>query len=107
MHEIVETNPYLRAAKIAKVSDDEMAQIVDYIAENPDIGEIMVGSGGCRKVRFARKGKGKSGGYRIVTYYSDLNNPVFLLWIFAKNRQENLNNAQITALSKSVKELIK
>lgn len=107
MHEIVETNPYLRAAKIAKVSDNEMARIVDYIAENPDIGEIMVGSGGCRKVRFARKGKGKSGGYRIITYYSDVDSPVFLLWIFAKNKQENLSDSQIRGLSKSVKELVK
>jgi hypothetical protein len=82
-----------------------MVAIVDFIAKNPNAGEIMVGSGGCRKIRFARQGKGKSGGYRIITYYQNENRPVYLLWLFAKNRQENLSDKQIIALSKSVKEI--
>lgn len=68
MQTVIETEAYLRHAKAAGMTDDERADLVTYIAENPQAGEIMPGCGGARKVRFARTGGGKSGGYRVVTY---------------------------------------
>jgi mRNA-degrading endonuclease RelE of RelBE toxin-antitoxin system len=87
MHTVIETEIYLRDAKAAGLSDDERQRIVDFIAANADAGREIPGTGGARKVRFAGKGKGKSGGYRIITFYSGKDIPVFLLNVFAKNEK--------------------
>jgi hypothetical protein len=57
-------------------------------------------TGGARKVRFAGKGKGKSGGYRIITYYAAEDVPVFLLDIYSKGTKANLSQAQRNTLRK-------
>lgn len=69
MQSVVETPAYLDDAKAVGLSQDERAEIVDYIARNPEAGDVIKGSGGTRKVRFAVKGKGKSGGVRLITYF--------------------------------------
>jgi len=71
MHTVVETPSYLASAKEEKMTEAEMKAAVDLIAANPEAGDVIVGAGGCRKVRIAGKGKGKSGGYRVVTYFYD------------------------------------
>jgi hypothetical protein len=77
MQTVIETAPYLVAARSAGMTEAEMAAIVDAVAANPSIGEVIIGSGGCRKVRFAGRGKGKSGGYRVVTFYTGRMRPCF------------------------------
>lgn len=57
------------------------------LAAHPDAGKVIEGTGGARKVRFAGKGKGKSGGYRGIAFFSGAQIPVFLLNIFAKNEK--------------------
>ncbi len=54
----------------------------------------MRGTGGARKIRFAGRGKGKSGGYRIVTFYAGKDIPVFLLSIFSKGEKADLSQAE-------------
>lgn len=54
----------------------------------------MSGTGGARKLRFAGRGKGKSGGYRIITFYADAGIPVFLLDVYSKDSQANLTKAE-------------
>jgi len=63
---------------------------VTWIAANPAAGDVIEGTGGARKVRFAGKSKGKSGGYRVITFFSGTDIPVFLLNIFAKNEKTDL-----------------
>jgi hypothetical protein len=84
MHTVVETPEYLRAAKKAGMSAAEREAAVLLLAEHPQAGEMIEGSGGARKVRIAREGKGKSGGYRVVTYYQDAGTPVFLLTVISR-----------------------
>jgi hypothetical protein len=50
----------------------------------------MEGTGGARKVRFAGKSKGKSGGYRVIRFFGGTDIPVFPLNIFAKNEKADL-----------------
>ena len=69
MHTIIETAAYLSAASDAGMTDDERNAVVDVLAANPTAGDIMPGCGGARKLRVARPGKGKSGGYRVITYF--------------------------------------
>ncbi len=98
MQEIVESQSFIRSAEIAKMTDSERIEAVNYISQNPTAGEIIIGSGGCRKVRIAGKGKGKSSGYRIITYYYDGNNPVYLWLVYAKNQSANLTKEQVRLL---------
>jgi hypothetical protein len=70
--------------------DAERLSIVTWIAANPSAGEVIEGTGGARKVRFAGKGKGKSGGYRVITFFTGTETPVFLLNMFAKNEKIDL-----------------
>ena len=103
MQTIIETPAYLRAARDAGVSDGERTVIVDMLAADPMAGEIMPGCGGARKVRVAGKGKGKSGGYRLITYFGGDDIPVFLITIFAKGEKVNLTKAERNVLGERVK----
>lgn len=93
MHTVIETDAFLASAKDEGIGEDERAAIVSLIAADPSAGEIMVGTGGARKVRLAGRGKGKSGGYRIITFYASADRPVFLLDIYSKDSQSNLSKA--------------
>ena len=58
----------------------------------------MVGTGGCRKFRWGRDNKGKSGGLRIISFYGGADLPVFLLTVFGKNEQANLTKTERNGL---------
>ncbi len=94
MHTVIETPDYLRDAKAAGLSLEERRYIVDFLARNPDAGDEIQGTGGARKVRFAGRSKGKSGGYRVVTFYAGRNIPVFLMSVFSKGERANLSQAE-------------
>lgn len=91
---VIETPDYLADAKSAVLSDAERETVVLTIAANPTAGEIIPGTGGARKLRIAGRGKGKSGGYRVITYYGGSSIPVFLLNVFAKGDKVNLSMAE-------------
>ena len=94
MHGIVETPTYLRSAKLMAMTVQEMAAVVELVSKTPQIGEVMVGTGGARKARIAGRGKGKSGGYRIITYYCADDVPVFLLDVYSKGDKINLTKSE-------------
>jgi mRNA-degrading endonuclease RelE of RelBE toxin-antitoxin system len=103
MHTVVETPEYLRAAKKAGMTDLEREIAVDFLSDNPDAGNVIEGSGGARKVRTPKEGKGKSGGYRLITYYVDADTPVFLITVISKGQQANLTGRQKQAVRESAK----
>ena len=105
VHTVVETPAYLTSADRAGMTAAEREWAVSIIAANPTAGDLIVGSGGCRKLRVPREGRGKSGGYRVVTYYAGTDRPVFLMFALAKSKTSNLSTAQVNALAKVVKEL--
>jgi hypothetical protein len=61
MHGVIRTETFLKDARAAGLSESDQQLIVVAISENPMLGDLMPGTGGCRKVRFAGKGKGKRG----------------------------------------------
>lgn len=105
MQTVVETHAYLKASKDAGMSDDDRVSVVDLIAANPQSGEIMPGCGGARKLRFAKAGKGKSGGYRVITYFGGDDVPVFLLTVFGKGEKVSLSKGERNALAALTKTL--
>lgn len=100
---VVETEPFLRRAK-AIMTDEEREAIVVFLATNPEAG-ISLG-GGLRKVRVAREGGGKSGGYRTLYVFGGTHMPIFLLSVFAKNEKDNLTKAEQAAAVELSKKLI-
>lgn len=100
MQTVVETPEFLIAAKRAGMTEGERRAAIDFIAADPAAGTIMPGTGGCRKVRVAREGGGKSGGYRVVTYYTTRHAPVLLLTVISKGKRANLTKAQQNELRK-------
>jgi hypothetical protein len=106
MQTVVETPAYLRSAAEAGISDSECWDIVTMLANDPELGDLIRGTGGCRKFRIAGRSKGKSGGYRVVTFYGGKTVPVFLLAAFGKGEKANLSNAECNALRSMTKTLI-
>lgn len=100
MQTVVETPEFLAAARKAGMTEHERENAVVVLAANPGAGDIIPGPGGCRKVRIAREGGGKSGGYRVITYFSTDAAPVFLLSVISKGKQANLTKAQRNELRK-------
>ncbi len=94
MQTVIETLGYLSDAKAAGLTDHERQTIIVILAEHPDAADEISGTGGARKIRFAGRGRGKSGGYRVVTFYSGERVPVFLLAVFSKGDKVNLSKKE-------------
>jgi hypothetical protein len=70
---------------------DERDRMIDFIARNPEAGDLIPGAGGIRKLRRQRPGiGGKRGGARVAYFYHDPAMPIFLLLAYAKARQEDM-----------------
>lgn len=91
-------------AKRAGMTEEERFAAIDFVAEHPEAGDLLEGSGGARKVRVPRAGGGKSGGYRVVTYHMDDNVPVFLLTVISKGQRANLTTDQKKRVKASAKD---
>jgi hypothetical protein len=105
MQTVAETASYLAAAEDAGLRVEERLSIVLQLAADPEHGAVMIGTGGCRKWRFAGRGKGKSGGYRIVHVYVGDHRPIYLLTVFSKGEKANLTKAERNALAALVARL--
>ena len=100
MHTIAETEIFLRYAK-ALCDAEERAAFVNWIAANPLAGNVVPGSGGCRKVRWARAGMGKRGGVRVI-YFNRADGQVWLLIAYAKAKFDNLPAGFLARLKEEV-----
>ncbi|MFV3126478.1 type II toxin-antitoxin system RelE/ParE family toxin [Niveispirillum sp. KHB5.9] len=95
LHTVVETPQFLRDAAATGMSEAERKSIVDLVAASPRQGVEIQGSGGVRKIRIAGRGKGKSGGYRVIAAYFGVDVPVYLLALLAKGDRANFSDAEI------------
>ncbi len=103
---IAETEPFQK--KVARLlTEDEKIELIAYLSVQPHAGALIQGTGGVRKLRWARNDKGKSGGVRIIYYFHDNKMPLYLLAVFGKNEKANISMEEKHILSKLVKELVK
>ena len=105
MQTVAETSEYLRRAD-KLLTDAERRDLVSYLAAHPKAGDLMEGTGGVRKLRWARAGRGKSGGVRIIYYVHSDAMPLYLLTLFAKNERANLSKAERNDLADLVVTLV-
>ena len=71
-------------------SDDEHGDFTVYLAANPDAGDLVPGSGGCRKIRWSQSGRGKRGGVRVIFTTRLKSNALVLLTIYSKAATDNI-----------------
>jgi hypothetical protein len=81
---IIETPLFKRDAD-AVWSEDERGEFCAWLAVRPDVGDVIKGTGGCRKVRWSRKGTGKRGGVRVIYFNKPAEHEIWLLVIYAKS----------------------
>jgi len=80
------------------MSDDEYRALQEALIKRPDIGDVITGSGGLRKVRWKLEGRGKSGGVRAIYYWVVDDAHIRMLYVYPKGKQENLTDDQLKQL---------
>ena len=107
LHTVAETQSFVRDAQDAGVTDEARAAMLDDISANPRGGDEIRGSGGVRKRRFAGRGKGKSGGYRVLTAYFGEDAPVYALALLSKGERANFTAAEVAGFKSVTAEIAK
>ncbi|MFA5951260.1 MAG: type II toxin-antitoxin system RelE/ParE family toxin [Hyphomicrobium sp.] len=106
MHTVAYFSGFEKDAAEAGMTEEEVESLVVFLSENPTAGVEIPGTGGCRKFRVAGRGKGKSGGYRTITFYSGSDLPVFLVTAFGKGEKSNLSKSECNALRDITKAIV-
>lgn len=86
---IVELATFIRAAD-GVLNDEEKDELKFFLAANPEAGDVIVGTGGARKLRWTAQGKGKRGGGRVIYYFYNETAPLFLMDFYVKGARQSL-----------------
>jgi len=103
---VVETPSFLRKAATL-IAEKEKLELVTFLGMDPDAGDVIQGTGGVRKMRWAAEGTGKRGGFRVIYYFHNEAFPLFLLTIYAKNQKANLTKAERNEFKRLVPILVR
>ena len=102
--EFIETPTFTRLIQ-AVLSDAEYRELQNQLLVDPAKGDVIRGGGGIRKLRFAAKGKGKSGGIRVIYYWVMADAQVYLLLAYPKSKKDTLTEKETALLREWVKGL--
>jgi mRNA-degrading endonuclease RelE of RelBE toxin-antitoxin system len=100
---IIETPIFTRRVQ-ELLSDEEYRQLQLAIASQPEVGPILRGSGGIRKLRWSAQGRGRRGGVRVIYYWAVAQDQILMLFIYPKNEQDTLSQEQLRLLKSIVEE---
>ncbi len=100
---IIETSVFTRQVQ-KLLKDDAYRELQIALAERPDMGAVMVGSGGLRKVRWAAQGRGKRGDVRVIYYWVVKQDRLLMLLMYPKSERDDLTREQVKILRKIVEE---
>ena len=92
---LVELPEYIRDAD-RLLDKKNQATLKDYLALNPKAGRLIQGTGGVRKLRWARRGSGKSGGVRVIYYFHSEQMPLFVLNMLGRAKRPAFPNQNAT-----------
>jgi hypothetical protein len=84
------------------LSDEEYRLLQAHLVNKPDVGKVIPGSGGMRKLRWSAKGHGKRGGIRVIYYWFMSKDIILLLFAYSKNEQDDLTKEQLRQLKKII-----
>ena len=100
--EFIETPTFTRMVT-ALLSDDEYAKMQTDLVEDPESGDLIKGGGG--KLRYTLRGRGKSGGVRVISYWFKSTSMIYLLVVYPKSKKDNLTDKETAILREFVKKL--
>lgn len=101
MFMFVETRLFTRL--IAEyLSDDEYLRLQEALIENPEAGKIIPGSGGIRKLRWRKEGRGKRGGLRVIYYIRSHRGLIWMLTVYSKNAKDNIPTAVLRQIKQEI-----
>jgi len=100
---ILETSIFTRQVR-QLLSDEDYRTLQIALADRPDMGAVIVGSGGIRKTRWVAQGRGKRGGVRVIYYWVTQQDRLLMLLMYSKSEQDNLSREQLQILRKIVEE---
>ena len=86
------------------MKDDEYRLFQLYLMDNPEKGDIIRGSGGVRKIRWAINNQGKSGGIRIIYYWKNQKDEAWLLTLYAKNEADSIPANILKQIAKEIQD---
>jgi hypothetical protein len=86
------------------ISDEEYQLLQLQLSVRPESGDIIKGSGGIRKLRWAGSGRGKRGGIRVVYYYITEDEQIYMLYAYPKSEKDDLTSDQLKQLKQLVEE---
>ena len=95
-----EEDPDFTEKALRLIGEEGIFDLQMFLYGQPDAGDLIPGSGGCRKLRWAAKGRGKRGGSRVIYFWVTEDHRILLLDIYAKNEAENLSQAQLKQLKR-------
>ena len=84
------------------LDDDDLFELMEWLAIHPDSGKVIKGSGGLRKLRWTAKGRGKRGGARVIYFWWLADERILLLDVYGKGKQEDLAADEIKKLRRKV-----
>jgi len=88
------------------ISDEQYHLLQLQLSVRPESGDIIKGSGGIRKLRWAGSGRGKRGGIRVFYYYFTKDEQIYMLYAYLKSRKDDLKADQLKQLKQLVEELL-
>lgn len=100
----VELTPFI-AFRTEHWSDDDLRKLQNFLLVTPDAGDVMPGSFGLRKLRWAAKGRGKRGGTRVIYYRYVPEDRMYLIYAYLKTKQDDLTREQLKVLTQLMKEI--
>lgn len=98
---IIETPIFTRRIQ-AILSDEEYRLLQIHLVNKPDVGKVIPGGGGLRKLRWSAGGHGKRGGIRVIYYWFMSKDVILLLFTYPKNEQDDLTQEQLKQLRKII-----
>lgn len=84
------------------LSDDEYRGLQLYLLQKPDTGDLVRGSGGVRKLRWAATGKGKSGGVRIMYYWKKSDHEIWMLTLYSKSERATIPGHVLKQIAEAI-----
>jgi hypothetical protein len=106
---IIQTKEFSRDLKSflrrKSLLEEDFESLKQTLRQNQTVGDLLVGTGGVRKIRLKSSARGKSGGFRVCFYYYAKDGKVFLLLIYSKNEQDNFSEADRKNLKEFTNEI--
>ena len=102
--EFIETSLFTRLI-YDYLSEEEFLGLQVYLLRHPESGKIVSGSGGVRKLRWAVRGKGKSGGIRVIYYWKVSDDEIWLLTVYGKSERETIPAHILRQIAEEIKDV--